>query len=101
MTTEYGGEFNAAVKKQNSAFAKMSNGTCLRYRPAGDAFNHFYDFVSRTLVVRAYSGEIAVLPFRDVDAELLAAMHAQLVRMGGNPPPLPMTQTSLLKGHAR
>ena len=61
------------------------------YYPA----NYRYNFMTRTLLYSGGAGSsdikagVAVIPFSDLDPEVLEAMHAKLVKLGGKPPSLP------------
>lgn len=56
---------------------------------------YIFDFEFRTMSVDAHSSQgtntSTVMPFSQVDAEVLERMHAKLVELGGKPDPLPGT----------
>ncbi len=50
-----------------------------------------YNFLTRMLICNTTEtkGGVTVVPFAQLDREVLEFMHAELVKLGGNPPPLP------------
>lgn len=48
-------------------------------------FNYYYDFVQRVVV----SGSGNIMPFSQMDREVLVMAHDKLVELGGKPPALP------------
>lgn len=63
-------------------YTVMSGGTYL--------YQH-YDFLSRIMTTHIQSSgpAVAVVPFAQLDPEVLAAMRQKLVDLGGTPPALP------------
>ncbi|MDP2206858.1 MAG: hypothetical protein Q8K65_11190 [Alphaproteobacteria bacterium] len=55
---------------------------------------NIYDFVGRTLITQNGStgSSPVVTPFSQLDRESLEFMHAQLVKLGGEPPALPVRE---------
>lgn len=69
-------------------------------------YNHAtyrYNFMTRTMLYSGGAADhksgVAVIPFADLDPEVLDAMHAKLVDLGGKPPALPSVdgQRSLIR----
>lgn len=95
-------EFNSV--SAGMTFSK-DNDVQLRVTQPGVYYSatYHYNFMTRTML---YSGGttdhksgVAVIPFADLDPEVLDAMHAKLVELGGNPPALPSVdgQRSLIR----
>lgn len=85
-------DFAAAAAKSGSKFTKIDSAVlCCKTTAALDMY-HYYDFINRTLLVRVEQKEhINIVHFRDIEPEVLGFMHARLVELGGNPPPLPVS----------
>ncbi len=68
-------------------------GTSLSFLQSGRGANHYctFHFLTRTMTVTTGHGEggVTVVPFSQLDREVLEFMHAKLVEMGGHPPVLP------------
>jgi len=50
-----------------------------------------FDFLTRTMAARTGSSEsgLTIIPFSQLDREMLAAARDKLIGLGGNPPELP------------
>ncbi len=81
--------FNEAATSV-SKYLKIDD-VVLRYTTtASSDLVHYYDFVSRMMVLRIQSKESThLVHFRDIDPETLSFMRDKLVELGGKPPALP------------
>ena len=83
-------EFNASGAADSGLYSvrfdKLDSGVSLSLYQSGH-YSYFH-FVTRTMSVHSSHG-LAVVPFSQLDREVLEFMHAKLVEMGGRPPALP------------
>lgn len=66
----------------------------VRISTNGSTIYNTYDFLGRTLITQTgNSGSSPVVtPFSQLDRESLEFMHAKLVKLGGEPPALPVRE---------
>lgn len=89
---EYSDDFAAAAAKSASKFKKKDDAVLLYNTTAQADIYHYYDFITRNLYVRFESKDHShIIPFRDIEPDTLAYMRDKLVELGGNPPPLPVS----------
>ncbi len=86
-------EFNASGAQGSDYglidFKSVNNGVTLYLRQSGGgAFFHFH---TRTMHVSSGSAEggMTVIPFSQLDPEVLELMRDKLIELGGKPPSLP------------
>lgn len=89
-------DFAAAQEKAGTGsvtFYPANAGTSLSFQQAGRYSSHYctYHFLTRTMTMSTghNEGGITVVPFAQLDREVLEFMHAKLVELGGHPPALP------------
>ena len=84
------------VQKLNDNVLNLSYGS-----NAGSTYIS-YDFLTRTMVTRNGHGDagVVVIPFSQLDREVLAAMREKLIELKGNPPALPL-ESPAKPGNAR
>lgn len=63
----------------------------LYYKGRGGDTYIAVDFMTRTMATRTGYGDsgVAVIPFSQLDRDMLVTMHDTLVELGGTPPALP------------
>ncbi len=85
LSDSFNGDFEAS--KLNGAVLYVSNG----------AYDYYYDFTQRILT----AGRGGVVPFAQLDRDVLIMMRDKLVSLGGDPPELapeaPATQAPVRK----
>lgn len=87
---------DAADACRGTQFTKADNAS-IRYQfdTSSTDIYHIYNFITRTLCVRLYNKEnFHVIPFREVDPDVLHFMREKLIDLGGTPPPLPAQDAS-------
>jgi hypothetical protein len=87
---------SAAFNSEYEATRENDYVLCLRYGMRAGTVYHVYDFMTRVMMSRTGegSGGVSVVPFSQLDPEVLATMHQTLVELKGNPPPLPGEPTT-------
>lgn len=91
----YQEEFNKLTKGGtygSGEWAKLTPFTLKYTVSAGGVYLYqYYDFLSRVMTTHVQSSgpALAVVPFTQLDPEVLAAMHRKLVELNGTPPALP------------
>lgn len=86
-------ELKEAFRKAQDYFVRVGDHLLEVKTPGYSGPNIYvtYDFLCRMAYARTGSSEsgVNVMRFCDLDRDVLEAMHAQLVRLGGKPPSLP------------
>lgn len=91
-------------KFNNGYEAKKSTPYVLDIRFGNSAGTNYlmFDFMTRTMLARTGSSEsgLTIIPFSQLDREMLVAMRDKLKELGGDPPELP-AETPANPGNTR
>lgn len=98
----YSDAFAAAVAQQKPGYdgfipeTKFTKGNIYTLRITSQDYNFYnFNFLLRLLEIRVGTGSssggvsIVVVPFKDIDREVLEEMRNKLIELGGTPPHLP------------